>query len=512
MKLKPDLKADERVAEVLRRHLLLGESIRSIAEELHMSRNTVRAVLGRPVKKADAAPARGSMLEPYDELIRQLLEQTLDMRAPALLERLRAQGYQGGLTILRQRLRTLRPKPKEPFLTLSFAPGAAMQVDWADFGYALPGCPRRVSSLVMVLCHSRYLYLEFCLSQSLHSLLRRMENGLRSFGGTTFVDIFDNMRTVVLSHTRSGTRFNPSFLEYARTRGFAVQACNVRKANEKGRVERPIGFIRERFWPGRRFKDLRDLNAQATAWRDDFANNRVHAVTGRVPALVFEHEEKHLLKPLADVPFETDEVEGVGVTKSFRVRFDRNQYSVPPRLLGQSVVVRANDETVSVFLGPKEVARHARCWEVGRDIEDSAHRQDALVLKPRAAQGVLAPALEAMGDVARQYFKVLHASSRSLQRETTRLIFLAEVFGQTPTAEAMDEVMRTGHVGAEYVEYVLRYKKGLTPSAPPLKLGRPELDELTFREPDLSVYDALFPARKMLDPGEPAPSNREVPS
>ena len=101
------------------------------------------------------------------------------------------------------------------------------------------------------------------------SFLRCMERCVRFFGGTTAADIFDNMKTVVLSHTPTATVFNPTFLEYARARGgFAVRACNVRRGNEKGRVERPIGFARRRFWPGRRFKDLLDLNMQAAAWRD----------------------------------------------------------------------------------------------------------------------------------------------------------------------------------------------------------------------------------------------------
>src|SRR5690606_6441828 len=89
-------------------------------------------------------------------------------------------------------------------------------------------------------------------------------------------------------------RFNPRFLAYANARGgFAVVACTPANPTSKGRVERPIGFVRERFWPGRRFADLLDLNAQAFTWRDRFANCRTHDATGKVPALVFEHEEKH---------------------------------------------------------------------------------------------------------------------------------------------------------------------------------------------------------------------------
>jgi transposase len=378
------VKASGRMAEVLKLSLVDGLSVRAISKKLSMARRTVRRILGRSVHRPKAIePPRVTLVSPYGTAIRRLLDETPELKAPAILERIRPLGYTGGLTVLRKHLRQVRPVRREPFLTLDFRPGEAVQVDWADFGFALPGCPRRVSAFVMALCYSRYLYLEFVLSQAMGTFLRCMERGLRFYGGTTAVDIFDNMKTVVLSHTPHATAFNPRFLEYARARGFAAIACNVAKGNEKGRVERPIGFVRTRFWPGRRFQSLLDLNTQATAWRDDFANNREHEETRKVPALVFKNEELPQLKPLSLQPFETDEIQTAGVTKSFRVRFDRNLYSVPPRLIGQTVLIRANDTAVSLFLGPKQVALHRRCWGVGEDIEHPSHRQAALETKPR---------------------------------------------------------------------------------------------------------------------------------
>ena len=509
-----ELETSGRVAEVLRLGLVEGVSVRQIARRLRMARKTVRRILGRQrlPARAPAAP-RGSLLDPYEKAIRAILDDTPEMLAPAMLERLRPLGYEGGVTILRARLRHLRPTgQREAFLTLHFDPGAAMQIDWADFGFALPGVPRRVSAFVAVLCHSRYLYVEFTLSQAMGSFLRCMERCLAFFGGTTAADIFDNMKTVVLSHTATATVFNPKFLAYARARGgFAVVACNVKKANEKGRVERPVGFIRRRFWPGRRFRDLFDLNAQAAAWRDDFANGREHEDTGKVPALVFQHEEKHRLRPLPDTTFDTGDVAGTGVTKTFRVTFDRNRYSVPWRLVSQQVIVRADDDTVAVFLGPKRVALHRRSWSVGEDIEHPSHKQGLLEHKPRAAAGALPHALVGLGETGRTYFKLLAAGARSIHRETARLILLAELFGVTAVASATAEVMQTGHVGAEYVEYVLRHKRGLSPDPPPLRLGNDELDAISLPEPDLSVYDQLAPQSMTLDPGEPPIPESDAP-
>ena len=256
------------------------------------------------------------------------------MKAPAVLDRLRAKGYHGGITVVRDRLRKLRPRPKqEAFFTRSYEPGQMLQVDWADFGFAIPGCARRVSAFVAALAYSRCLFLTFTLSQAMGSFLRCMEQALRFFGGRTLVDVFDNMKTVVLERRAHVVRFHPRFVEYSRARGFAIRACTPRRPTEKPYAERPIGTIRSRFWPGRRFSDLFDLNAQGAKWRDDVFNNVINEETGKVPSLVFKNEEQKLLTPALDGFFDTDDLVSTGVSKTFRVDFDRNDYTVPWRLV-----------------------------------------------------------------------------------------------------------------------------------------------------------------------------------
>ncbi|MHB8876631.1 MAG: IS21 family transposase [Myxococcaceae bacterium] len=504
-----DLKHKDRstqMAEVLRLHLMEGRGIRAIHRQTGLDRKKVRELLGAAKSKqaeSKKAAHRPSILDPYEGEVRVLLENCADIRAPAALDRLRANGYQGGISILRDRLRQLRPRPKqEAFLTRSYEAGRMLQVDWANFGYAIPGCARRVSAFVAALAYSRYLFIIFTLSQAMGCFLRCMDQALSFFGGRTLVDVFDNMKTVVLEHTAQHVVFNPRFVEYARVRGFAIQACPPRRPTGKPYVERPIGFVRTRFWPGRRFSDLFDLNVQATRWRDDIANNRIHDETGKVPSLVFMNEERKKLQPLLPHLFDTDDIVSTGVSKTFRVDFDRNDYSVPWRLVHQSVLVRGNEQQVSIFLGPKQVAVHNRCWDVGKTVKDDSHEQGLLERKPRAAAGELPLELQGLGETAAKYFKILAANGRSLRREVQELVLLGELFGDPPTRAAMDEVMATGHVGAEYVEYVLRYKKGLSPGPAPLRLGNEALDGIHLSEPDLTLYDNQKP-RKTLDPGEP---------
>src|SRR5512135_2623884 len=484
---------DAKRAEVLRLHYLEGASVRRVARDLQLSRKTVRRILGTSsVKPSSTIHPRSKVMDRYREAVRQMLSTSPEMRATSVLERLRPMGFRGGITVVRDLVRELRPRAeREPFLTMAHRPAELAQVDWADFGFAIPGCARRVSAFVMTLCYSRMLYLEFTLGQAQGTLLRCMDRAVAFFGGVTNVDVFDNMKTVVLDP--KGPAFHPRFVAYAARVGFGLTACKPRTPTQKGTVERGIGFVRERFWPGRRFKSLLDLNEQSISWRDDFANNRIHDTTGKVPSLVFEHEEKKLLRPLPQTPFDTDDVFGTGVTKTFRVAFDRNLYSVPPRLHSQPVLVRANDDVVRIILGTKTIAEHPRSWNVGEDIESPEHRAEAIDHK--RATSSLPHGLEPLGDQGRKYLKLFSASSRSIQREVVRLVFLVEVFGAAATLGAMEEVMRSGHVGAEYVEYILRHKRKLVPAPAPLRLGSPDLDQLSLGEPDMSIYDELFKPR-----------------
>jgi transposase len=488
-------------AEVMRLHYLEGLSVRRISRSLRMSRKTVRQHLGRLPPRANRETGRRpSLLDSHEGTIRQWLAETPELKATQILERLRRRGYTGGISILRDRVKVLRPSPTPTaFLTVCYEPAKFQQIDWADFGFALPGVPRRVSAFVALLVYSRQLYFEFVLSQAMGSFLRCMDRAVLYFGGVSNADVFDNMKTVVLENLPGvAPLINERFLAYANARGgFSVVACAPGHPEAKGGVERGIRTVRESFWPGRRFRDLEDLNTQAADWRDRIHNRRPNETTGKVPALVFEHEEKALLKPVPPTPFDTDDIDHDIVSSSFRVRFDRNTYSVPWRLVGQRMTIRGNDESVNIFLGPKCVAEHVRCWDSGKDIENPEHPRSLREFRRADPAAVV---IERFADVGTKYFETLAAGSRSLRRETLRLTYLAELFGTRETRSAMESVMRSGHIGVEYVEFVLRHQRRLEPAYTPLRLGNPALDGITLREPDLTLYDPPVATR---DPGAP---------
>ncbi|MEK7862331.1 MAG: IS21 family transposase [Chloroflexota bacterium] len=494
---------DQQKEDVLRLHFVEHLSQQKIADRVGIARRTVRSVIkGRRTLAAPRAP-RVSQLDSFDAAVKKELERVPSMNAPAMLERLRGLGYTGGISVLRDRMRVLRPKPHiEVFSHFEdVRPAQRLEVDWAELGYVLPGVLRRVSAFVAVLVYSRMLFVTFSLSHAMGPFLRCMDRALRFFGGRASVDVFDNMKTVVSDRVRGEPILHPTMVEYARVRGFAVSATKPRHPTGKPFVERGIGFLRSRFLPGVRYSDLTTLKRDGTVWQDTFANAREHEATGKVPSLVFENTERLALAPLRDVHFDTDDVVPTSVGRTHEVGFDRNQYTVPWRLAGQRVLVRADDQRVRVLLGPNEVATHARSWGVGEIVADRRHEEGMREERRRARAGELPDALGPLGAVGAKYFAILAASRRSLRLEEQRLVLLAELFGATATASAVDEVMKTGHVGAEYVEHVMRHKRRLVPAPAPLRLGKPDLDALVVREPDLALYDEIC-AHRTKDPGE----------
>lgn len=238
---------DDRRAEVLRLRYVDGLSTRAIAAKLSMARRTVRDILGEKRPRPDRPRARApreSLLAPYEGEIKKRLAEDRDLRAPALLEHLRTLGYRGGISILRERMRELRPDPRphiEAFSSFTrIRPGQRLEVDWAHFGFLIPGMPREVSVFVALLVYSRMLYVEFVLSRAMGSFLRCMERATQFFGGVTEVDVFDNMKTVVLGRVANKPIFAPRFVEYARARGFAISATFPRRPTGKPFVERAI--------------------------------------------------------------------------------------------------------------------------------------------------------------------------------------------------------------------------------------------------------------------------------
>jgi transposase len=478
-------------AEILRLAYADHWSVTRIAHHVGVNWKSVRKVVQRrSVALVRARPhPRATLLTPFLDQLQALLARDPERSAVNCLPALRAAGYRGGITTLRMALARMRPTPAaEAFLALTFGPGERVQVDWGEFGDVF-GIGRPVHAFLLVCCYSRWLTVEFTFNQTLEAFVRCHEHAFAFLGGYSREAQYDNLATAVAERRGRLVRWNPRFLAYAGHCGFRPVACTPGRGNEKGRVEDSVKYLRANFWPGRTFRDLADLNAQAQAWRDDVANQREHRVTRKVPGLHVAEERPHFL-PLRE-SYDTDEVRSVVVPPTFRVAFDRNRYSVPWRLVGKALTLRADAETVTLWYGTHRVARHARDWGRDHDLVIPAHADGLLAQKPGAQGAWQVQAVEALGPSARQYLALIRAGTRSLRAELEHLLLLTTLYGPAPVEAALGACLTQAIVGSDHVARWLQLQHAGPLAPPPLTLGDPRLTVPPVR-PNLARFDALL--------------------
>ena len=296
---------------VLLKHLLeQGVQKTAIAEQLGVSRRLVYHLIKTGQLDRDLAepPPRRRLgkplkLEPYKGIITTRLESYPELSAVRLFEECRAAGYRGSLTQLKVFVRQVRPRPEpEPIVRFETSPGHQAQVDFAEFRF--PWGKR--FALLVVLGYSRLLWLRFFPRQTMGTVIRGLEEAFAYFGGVPRELLFDQMKAVILEdHRADGGKLleNPEFLRFAAHWGFRIRACRPYRAKTKGKVERPVAYVRGNFVYGREFLGDGDLDAQRLTWLDRTANVRIHGTTKEAPRLRFERDEQAVLQPLAADPY-----------------------------------------------------------------------------------------------------------------------------------------------------------------------------------------------------------------
>jgi len=262
-----------------------GVSIKAIARMLGISRNAVRRALkrgGPPVRAPQGRPP--SKLEPFKPYLVDRLAEFPELSAISLFEEVKALGYEGQISILKDFTRPYRVRRKEPVVRFETPPGRQAQCDWAHLGtHELP-TPTTLYLFVMVLGFSRALYAEIVTRADLPTFLACHERAFHFFGGMPEEILYDNQKLVVLSRAGGQVHFHPEFLEFAGQFSFKPRLCRPYRARTKGKVERSIGYVRDRFFCGKTFSDVADANEQLLRWLKTVANERTHATTGEKPA------------------------------------------------------------------------------------------------------------------------------------------------------------------------------------------------------------------------------------
>jgi len=277
-----------------------GHSIRDIARRTGHSRNTVRKVLRGEHDLKFKTPTRSSKLDPYKDYLQRRYQEH-GLSAVRLIEEIRPMGYEGSIVTVRRYLRTLKTEQhRRGRLTVRFEtpPGKQAQADWSYCG-RFPGPEGRdvpVYLFIMVLAFSRMMFIRFTTSMKMGPLIECHQRAFEFFRGVPSQILYDNMKQVRIAPGK----LNEQLVDFANHYGFVIKTHKAYRPRTKGKVERPVDYVKDNFLRGREFIGIDDLNSRGMHWLEHTANVRIHGTTKRRPADLFD-QEKPTLMPITDV-------------------------------------------------------------------------------------------------------------------------------------------------------------------------------------------------------------------
>lgn len=350
-----------------------GFSLRYISRKLGIHRNTVTKYLTEPAMPQYRKSKRAeSILAPYHQMIDDWLQQD-DYRGSWIYQKIKGLGYTGGYDTVKIYVRGVKARNRrQAFVRFETVPGLQSQVDWADFKVAVVGAADITLYLfLMVLGFSRAMYAQFVTRCTMAAFMDAHMNAFRYLGGVPFELLYDNMRHVFAGRKDDGRpSVNIEFTDFAGHCGFKPVLCAPYSPWAKGKVERPIDYIREAFWRGYAFESIEKANADLLHWLSDTANRRQHGTHRQFVDMRWQQETRSL----SPVPADYDTAIKVyrKVYKDCLISYNASRYQVPPEAVGKKVLLKIKDGVIRIFDDDKLLITHPESQEKGRMLTDPA--------------------------------------------------------------------------------------------------------------------------------------------
>jgi transposase len=382
-------------AEIRRLHRSEGMPIKAIARVIGCSRNTVRAALasdGPP--KYERAPA-GSVVDAVEPRIRELLAAYPTMPATVIAERI---GWTRGLTVLKERVRELRPVylPPDPASRTSYVAGEIAQCDlWfppitLPVGLGQTRKPTQLPVLTMVTGYARWLSALLIPSRKAQDLFSGWWQLLEQLGAVPRVLVWDGEGAI--GRWRGGrSELTTECQAFRGTLGAKVLICRPADPEAKGLIERAHDYLERSFLPGRTFGSPAEFNSQLAEWLG-VVNARTRRALGCAPSDRIM-ADRHAMLALPPVAPATGWRASTRLARDHYIRLDSNDYSVHPAVIGRRIEVIADLARVRAVCEGKLVADHDRIWARHQTISNPEHVAAAKVLR-RKRIGLLRPAPE----------------------------------------------------------------------------------------------------------------------
>jgi transposase len=480
-------------ATILRLSRVEKWPVGTIAAQLGVHRDVVDRVLvqagmPRPLR------LRASRIDAFVPFLQEAWAKHPRLAASRLYRMCVERGYVGSPDHFRHAVARYRPaRPVEAFLRLRTLPGEQAQVDWAHFGHRTVGrATRPLMAFVMVLSYSRAVFLRFTFAMRMAEFMRCHQEAFAYFQGAVRVCMYDNLKSAVLERVGDAIRFNEQFLDFAAHQGFEVRPAAPGRGNEKGRVERTIRYARGDCYMTHEHAPLDVLNREADLWCRGPVLTRQWAEDDRRTVGEVFAEERRLLLPLPANPYPVAERCEVSVGKTPYVRFDGNDYSVPHTHVRKTLTVLATENEVRVLDGAAEVARHARTYDRGQQVEDPAHVEALVAMKRHARRHRGMDRLTHAAPSSRQILERLAERGTNLGQATLQFLKLLETYGAEALERAAAEVLARDVPHVHAVRQVLERERAARGEAPALPIPLPDqARNLVVRPHDLEGYDTL---------------------
>jgi transposase len=491
----------EQWADIRRRVLQGGVSKRKILRETGMHWRTLEKVLthSRPPGYRMKQLRRKGKLGPYVDTIRRILAQDRLVpkkqrhTAKRILERLRAEGYPGGYTVVKEAVQEIQRTSREVYMPLVHRPGDA-QVDYFAALAKLGGVLRKVAVFVMALPYSDAFFLMCVPRECTESFWEGHVRAFAFFGGVPDRISYDNskiaVRQIIGVHRRKLTE---GFLQLASHYLFDHHFCTVGRGNEKGVVEGTGGYARRNFLvPVPEAADFEALNAQLLECCRSDLERRLRGQGARKAELLKEDQAAFL--PLPAAPFDACRKQATRANSLSLVRFDENDYSIPVYWAHHEVTVKGYWDRVEVCRGAEAVAGHRRSWGKGEAIYEPRHYLPLLERKPgaldhgRPLQGLELPECFAL---LRRRLEGEHGTRGT--REYITVLRLLEKHATRRVAAAIEKALVTGAPSSDVVAMYL-YPDARTEAGTFVLAGRPQLRAVRIAPPRPGAYGELLAA------------------
>ena len=491
----------ETIGRIRREHLQKGKSIKEIARDLKISRNTVRKVLRSGEtsfsyeREVQPRPKLGAWKAEIDRMLGANATKPARERLTLIrvFEELRALGYDGGYDAVRRYARSwareYASETANAFVPLSFAPGEAYQFDWSHEIVLMNGVTMTVKVAHVRLCHSRMFVARAYPRETQEMVFDAHERAFALFKGACGRGVYDNMKTAVETiFVGKDRQYNRRFLQMCSHHLVEPVACTPASGWEKGQVENQVGLVRERFFtPRLRFKTFDELNA----WLMDkcIAYAKAHAHPERADRTVWEvfEEERPRLIPYRG-RFDGFHALPASVSKTCLVRFDNNKYSVNAGAVGRPVEIHAYADRIVIRQDGRVVAEHARCFGRGETIYDPWHYVPVLARKPGALRNG-APFKDWVLPGALERVRRKLAGSDDGDRQMVAILAAVLTDGLPALDAACAEALENGVHSADVILNILARRRDPEPAA---VIATPAALRLTHAPiADCARYDQL---------------------